>query len=282
MTPGSLEAGLVGLLDQQVFLPLALLAAVVLGAGHACAPGHGKTLAAAYLVGGRARSRDALLLGLAVAAMHTFSVAVLGVAWYVLAGAAPDMGALSRWLQLAGALVVLAVGLGLLRRHLLRVPRGRVAPPVPAVGVRQHGSNYHVTRRQHHQHDQQDEPDGHQHAQDHADVAGALLTRRGLLTLGAAGGLLPSPAAFLVLITGLFTGQALSAGLLVAAFGLGMAATLGGLGWAVLRGRDALLRHAASPQLQRWAVRLPLAAAATVVLGGLILTGIAAARLLTA
>lgn len=279
MTPGSLEAGLVGLLDQQVFLPLALLAAVVLGAGHACAPGHGKTLAAAYLVGGRARSRDALLLGLAVAAMHTFSVAVLGVGWYVLAGAAPDLGALTRWLQLGVALVVLAVGLGLLRRHLLRSSSGRTTPPVPAAGGHHHGTHHHGMSHQHHQHH---DPDRHRHAQHHADVAGALLTRRGLLTLGAAGGLLPSPAAFLVLITGLFTGQALSAGLLVAAFGLGMAATLGGLGWAVLRGRDALLRHAASPQVQRWAGRLPLAAAAAVVLGGLVLTCVAAARLLTA
>jgi hypothetical protein len=54
-----LETGLVGLVDRQVFVPFALLVAVLLGAAHACAPGHGKTLTVGYLVGylvgGRAR-----------------------------------------------------------------------------------------------------------------------------------------------------------------------------------------------------------------------------------
>lgn len=252
------DAGFVGLVDQQVFLPLALLLAVGLGAAHACAPGHGKTLAAAYLVGGRARPRDALLLGLTVAAMHTVSVVLLGVGWYVLAGAAPDVGALTRWLQLAAALLVVGVGAVLLRRHL----RGRVAPG------------------QHHAHHDHGHGHGHGHGDGHEP--GSLLTRRGLVTLGTSGGLLPSPAAFLVLITGLFTGQALSAALLVAAFGVGMALTLGGVGWAVLRGRDGLLRRMAGPRTQLWAMRLPLVAAVGVLAGGTVLAGLATARLVVA
>lgn len=42
-----------GLLAHRVVLPLALLVAAAVGAFHACAPGHGKTLAAGFLVGGR-------------------------------------------------------------------------------------------------------------------------------------------------------------------------------------------------------------------------------------
>lgn len=283
MSPELLDTSLVGLVDRQVFLPVSLLLAVVLGAGHACAPGHGKTLAAAYLVGGRARPRDALLLGLAVAAMHTVSVVLLGVGWYALAGTAPDLAVLTRWLQLVAAVVVVAVGIVLLRRHLLS--RGRRPTtdrlPAAAIGTSEHGHHeddvQHLGSYAHGQH----EHDTDEHARLHAAQASSLLTRRGLLTLGASGGLLPSPAAFLVLLTGLFTGEALSAALLVAAFGLGMALTLGCLGWLVLHGRDHLLRHAADPRLQRWATRLPLLSAAGVVTGGTVLVGVAAARLVT-
>ena len=42
---------------------LALLLAILYGAGHAIGPGHGKTMVAAYLVGTRGRIRDAVVLG---------------------------------------------------------------------------------------------------------------------------------------------------------------------------------------------------------------------------
>ena len=41
-----------------------------LGALHAATPGHGKTVAAAYLVGNRGRVVDAVVLVAAVAALH--------------------------------------------------------------------------------------------------------------------------------------------------------------------------------------------------------------------
>jgi nickel/cobalt transporter (NicO) family protein len=43
--------------------PLAFVLAFAAGAGHAVAPGHGKSLAAAYLAGSRGRIRDAAWLG---------------------------------------------------------------------------------------------------------------------------------------------------------------------------------------------------------------------------
>jgi hypothetical protein len=54
-------------------------AAIALGIGHALAPGHGKTLVAAYLVGTRATVRQAILLAATTAVSHTLGVAVLGL-----------------------------------------------------------------------------------------------------------------------------------------------------------------------------------------------------------
>ncbi|MGB5937406.1 MAG: hypothetical protein WBG76_16270, partial [Ornithinimicrobium sp.] len=59
---------------------LALLLAVMLGAGHAVLPGHGKTVMAAYLAGRRGRPRDALIVGATVTGTHTVGVLALGIA----------------------------------------------------------------------------------------------------------------------------------------------------------------------------------------------------------
>ncbi|MCF3143348.1 nickel/cobalt transporter [Streptomyces platensis] len=243
-----------GLLAHRVVLPLALLVAAAVGAFHACAPGHGKTLAAGFLVGGRGRARDAVWLGVIVAVMHTASVAALAVAWWLAADNAPDIAELTGWLQLIAALVVVAVGLGLLRRHLNH--RGHT-----------HG----------HDHDGH----GHGHSHSHLLPGASLLTWRGIALLGTSGGLLPSPSAFLVLLSGLLTGQVGAAVLMVAAFGLGMALTLTGVGLVVLRGRDALLTRATnSPKLRAWTLRAPVIGASAVVLGGGLASALALTRVL--
>ena len=48
------------------------------GAIHALAPGHGKALVSAYLVGNKGTAYQAVLLGLATTITHTFSVFILG------------------------------------------------------------------------------------------------------------------------------------------------------------------------------------------------------------
>jgi nickel/cobalt transporter (NicO) family protein len=82
-SPAGVESPLTGLVARSSLTPgivlLALLAAVAVGALHALAPGHGKSVAAAYLVTSRGRVRQALSVGVAVAAMHTTSVLALGV-----------------------------------------------------------------------------------------------------------------------------------------------------------------------------------------------------------
>ncbi|MFE7040561.1 hypothetical protein ACFU9X_14240 [Streptomyces atratus] len=264
---GAWTTDLTSLLDHGVALPLSLLVAAAVGALHACAPGHGKSLAAGYLVGGRGRPRDAVWLGGIVAVMHTFSVAALAVGWWLAASSTPDIAALTGWLQLIASLVVAGVGVSLLRRHLR-----------------------HRRHHQPHPHHRPDHEHGHGHRHDHGHDHGhshhipdapSLLTWRGLVLLGASGGLLPSPSAFLVLLTGLLTGRVGIALAMVVAFGLGMALTLTGVGLIVLRGRDALLdRVSRSRTLQTWTPRVPLLAASAVVAGGTVASAVAAGHIL--
>ncbi|MFI9394308.1 nickel transporter [Streptomyces bauhiniae] len=103
------------------FATLALLIAVGLGAAHALAPGHGKTLmaAAAAARGGRARLRDVLPLAASVTVTHTLGVVALGL--LVTAGSAATPSVVA-WLGVASGALVLGAGANLVRRAW----RGRV------------------------------------------------------------------------------------------------------------------------------------------------------------
>ncbi|MEU9237985.1 nickel transporter [Streptomyces sp. NPDC048385] len=97
------------------FAALALFIAIGLGAMHALAPGHGKTLMAATAAarGGRARLRDVLPLAASVTVTHTLGVVALGV--LVTAGSAATPSVIA-WLGIASGLTVLAAGANLTRR----------------------------------------------------------------------------------------------------------------------------------------------------------------------
>ena len=49
------------------------------GAVHAATPGHGKTIAAAYIVGARGKPIDAVILGIFVTLSHTSGIVLVGV-----------------------------------------------------------------------------------------------------------------------------------------------------------------------------------------------------------
>lgn len=239
------ETAFVGLVDRALTSPLlvvgAVAAALAVGAFHALAPGHGKAVAAAYLVGGRGRRRDALLLGAIVAAMHATSVLLLGLAFGLVlrrSGSAASADALAPALRVASGVVVALLGAFLAWRQWRRR--------------------------------------GHTHHHDHPDVA--PFSRRGLVLLGMSGGLLPAPSAFLVLVTTAFTGHLVFGVVLVLMFSIGMAATLTGIGLAVVRGRDALIDRVGSATQQRLIMIAARVGAAVVLVGGVIMTvaGVAA------
>jgi len=90
---------------QQVSLSFGILAvgfSILLGAIHAFAPGHGKTVMAAYLVGQQGSIRQAGLFAGMVTLTHTVGVLVLGIAISASAIVAPER--LYPWLGLASGL----------------------------------------------------------------------------------------------------------------------------------------------------------------------------------
>ncbi|MFI6761287.1 cobalt transporter [Micromonospora sp. NPDC050417] len=249
---GSIADRLQDIIHAPGVPPLAFALAFLAGAGHAVAPGHGKSLAAAYLVGSRGRLRDAAWLGGSVAVMHTLSVLVIGVAWTFLSlSDVIRMQELTSWLQLIAGLIVLVTGGWMVRRHLRGAGHGH-----------SHG----------HDHDHgHDHGHGHAHGHDHHHEHGK---RPGLLLLGISGGLTPSPAAFLVLATGLFLGRAGFALLLVLTFGIGMAVVLFGVGALAVAGSSLVVRGAQSRAVLRLATRVApaLAASGITLFGGGLVT----------
>jgi len=97
-------------------LILLLLAAFGWGALHALSPGHGKAMVAAYLVGTRGTTRDAVALGATVTVTHTIGVFALGLVTLALSAyVLPED--LYPWLNLVSALLVLGVGAAVLRKR---------------------------------------------------------------------------------------------------------------------------------------------------------------------
>jgi nickel/cobalt transporter (NicO) family protein len=244
---------LTGLVDQASADPLVQLLALATAAGagamHALGPGHGKTVVGGYLASSRGRPRDAVALGALVALMHTGSVLVLGMLFHATSRTAIGPG-LDAVLSLVSAGAITAVGVALIRRQLRtrRVRRERAHEP------------------HHHEHRL---PEGV-----------APLSGPGLLALATAGGLLPSPAAFALLVTSLAIGRSGYGLALLAAFSAGLAVTLAAIGLAVVFGRDRLAgRSHRHPVLAALARGVPMAGAAIVLAGGLVMFGVNVGRL---
>jgi nickel/cobalt transporter (NicO) family protein len=265
------EPILLRLIDDAATRPLLMLGALAVAAGagamHALGPGHGKLMIGGYLASSRGRRRDALALGGLVALMHTGSVLVLGVLFYSSASL-PGDGRIDTVLGLLTAIAVIAVGTVIVTRQLRqRRARRRAVTPAPPVLAG-------ATPVGHHPHDASHHPHVSAHADHHHHLPpGAQpLSRAGVTALAASGGLLPSPAAFAVLITALTIGRSGYGLALIAAFSLGLASTLAAIGLAVLFGRDTLTtRTDRHPALALLASAIPTLGGFVVVAGGLVL-----------
>jgi ABC-type nickel/cobalt efflux system permease component RcnA len=103
------------------------------------------------------------------------------------------------------------------------------------------------------------------------------LTWRGLIGMGASAGLIPCPSALVVLLGAISQHQVALGLLLIAAFSLGLAATLTGLGMAVVHARRLTARLDFS---SRFTAALPAASALVIVAVGCVLTAKAVPQLL--
>ncbi|MBK3557586.1 sulfite exporter TauE/SafE family protein [Streptomyces sp. MBT56] len=318
---GGVLAKVTGVFDslvgaREITLPVGLLAlflAVVLGASHAAMPGHGKTIMAAYLAGRRGTRRDALTVGATVTLTHTAGVLVLGLALPVsthLAGETVLM-----WLGAASGLLVTGIGLWLLTGAVRGRPQHNHHHHGPGHG---HSHSHHGHHGHHHDHDHRAErphdhrpvtpatardsapagelqatpgvatlaPPDHDHHPARTSTAprdARGTSRTGLIGMGIAGGLVPSPSALVVLLGAVALGRTAFGVLLVIGYGLGMAATLTLAGLLLVRLRERIERRArartlrSNPLLRRLARTGPVITSILVIAVGLGLTLRAAA-----
>jgi ABC-type nickel/cobalt efflux system permease component RcnA len=116
---------------------------------------------------------------------------------------------------------------------------------------------------------------GHDHDHDHAGrwqgghSHGAAAGRGGLIGMGVAGGLVPSPSALIVLLASIGLGRTIFGVVLVLAYGLGMAATLTAVGLLLVRFRGRLEGRTADLWQRRVATAAPVLTASLVLVVGL-------------
>ncbi len=298
--PGGVGTEIAGLLKTQDLTPpivvLSLLTAMVLGAGHALTPGHGKTIMAAYLVGTRGTARHALGLGMTVTVSHTLGV--LGLAFVILAigSVAPDQ--FNRSLAVLSGFLVIGIGLYLLFGRLRERWAARPFAYAPAMigpfePAHAHGpelelahSHPHAVQLAHGHSPGSDtnaapvltDTAAHVHVHgsgphQHLPAQSAPLTWRSLFVLGLFGGLVPSINALIILLATLATGRAAYGLILVVAFGIGMALVLGGIGLGLVYAARWMARSPSGSIFSR-AVRWAPLATALIILGvGLFVTG---------
>ncbi len=203
------------------FLLTAAIIAMGLGALHALEPGHGKTIVAAYLVGSRGTASHAVLLGCVVTAAHTAGVYLLGaVTLYASRYVVPDQ--LYPWLGVISGLSVTGMAIFILLRHLTGAS----------------GEHSHVAGESHsHWFFSMFKQPGF--AQQKPAESGrtdspsvSLDSQKGapslkeLCVLGISGGIVPCPAALVVLLSA-FSLHRIGFGLfLITAFSLGLAGVL--------------------------------------------------------
>lgn len=328
---------------------LAILLAILLGAGHAFLPGHGKTIMAAYLVGRRGRLRDVVLVGATVTITHTAGVLLLGV--IISVTAAFSTTAAEQDLGVVSGLIIAAVGTSLLISAVIRSRRqslstalvtlqmpntgglallgaaGSAARDSAATDSHSHdlsdqgsaGHDYRARDRegrpncdqehphdyQHDQEHQHDDQHAHPHELDdkaaqaaaddsqalhkhgflsrpHSHASGPTATSRGpgfskggLIGLGVAGGLVPSPSALLVLLAAIALGRTTFGITLVLSYGFGMACALTAAGLILVRLRHRLSRLRQSRRfasVSAIALAMPFLTAALVLVVGIGLT----------
>jgi ABC-type nickel/cobalt efflux system permease component RcnA len=283
------------------FLVAAAIIAALLGGFHALEPGHGKTLVAAYLVGSHGKARHAVLLGAIVTASHTISVYALGiVTLYASQWIMPEQ--LYPWLGMASGLVVAGLGLALFV-HRYRTTNsqlhfhgahdthshGHIPGDAHGHDHENHGSGAALSHRHTwwggHVHRVDDHVDAgsriHQEAYHENEGDAAELGRQpaedskalslaSLFGLGVTGGIVPCPAALVVLLGALAFHRIALGIFLIVAFSAGLAAVLISFGLAMVYAGRFMSRLGSQNSLtQHW---LPLASSAVITAVGVMLT----------
>ena len=114
---------------------------------------------------------------------------------------------------------------------------------------------------------------GHEHGHHHHHVPDGPVSLRALVALGVSGGIVPCPAALVVLLSAVAMGRVGFGLLLIVAFSVGLAAVLIAIGLLVVYARHLAARFgrigADGPLVRRW---LPVTSAAVITVSGVVIT----------
>ena len=262
--------------SRQLGIGIIVLAGIIaagLGALHALEPGHGKTIVAAYLVGSRGTASQAMFLGLIVTASHTAGVYLLGAItlwaqrYIVPERVYPILGMLS-------GLIIAGLGFYLFLQRYVGV----------AVGLSHtHAGFVHSHRSLLGFSNSAEEGETRDHGAEikavteKADRMGKRVPLRELLALGITGGIIPCPAALVVLLSAVALHRVGFGLFLILSFSVGLAAVLMAMGLLMVFARNFMSRFRnEGPLITQW---LPMASAGVVSVLGV---GIAAKALLAA
>src|SRR5215203_2183274 len=274
---------------------ISLLAALLWGALHAFTPGHGKTVAAAYLIGDRGTARHAAFLGLTVTLTHTLGVFALGgVAMYMSRYILPE--ALFPWLSVVSGLLVVVIGLSLLfsrSRGLFGTGSGKArhtklrhadgphthshddhsyayahVAHSHSHGGHEHSREHVHSARSHGGHEHTHSHGGHTHSHLPLGADGSKAGIRSLVALGVSGGLVPCPAALVLLLSAISLGRLGFGMVLVVAFSVGLAIVLTGIGILMIYAKRLFDRFSFEARVPRL---LPVASALVISLAGVVI-----------
>jgi ABC-type nickel/cobalt efflux system permease component RcnA len=230
---------------KQLTLEIVIMALAMsfgLGAVHALSPGHGKSIAAAYLVGSRGTVMHAFFLGITVTLTHTLGVFLLGfIALFAFQYMLPEK--LYPWLSVLSGLIVFSIGAVMLAKrwkaclysdahfHQDHVHRH--------TDFNQGGKHFHDhDHLDHHEHENEKHkpPHGHIHVQIREEQS--AVTWKSLLGLGVSGGILPCPSALVVLLAAISMHRVGFGLILILAFSIGLASVLTGIGLMFVKARQ--------------------------------------------
>jgi ABC-type nickel/cobalt efflux system permease component RcnA len=195
-------------------------------------------MVAAYLVGSQGTAWHAMVLGLIVTATHTAGVYILGaVTLFASRYVVPER--LYPWLGVISGLSIAGLGFSLfLRRYA-------------GLGHTHAHAHSHYTHQPH----------------PHPHHGLATVSLRALLVLGVTGGIVPCPAALVVLLSALSWHRVGFGLLLIVAFSFGLAAVLITIGLLMVYAHHLMARfHGDGMLLTRW---LPLTSAAVMTVFGM-------------
>ena len=232
------------------FLFMAAGIAAALGAIHALEPGHGKTIVAAYLVGSRGTAKHAVLLGIVVTAAHTAGVYLLGaLTLYASQYIVPEQ--LYPWLGAISGATVAGLGIFILLRNLT----GETTEHSHADG-KNHSHWFFSMRKPN---------------ENNVTSTGAPknVSLRELLALGVTGGIVPCPAALVVLLSA-FSLHRIGFGLfLITSFSIGLATVLVIIGLTMVYTKQYMSRFKTSGPMLRY---LPVLSSSFMVILGIGIT----------